>query len=91
MGMRQVVVRIQSRQSLIKTSPKQTQGDRQKQQEEKQKDCTEYLVIQRLMVNGVEGDWRVWGLANETTLKDLKTDPAFYSEVSLIDRLKANM
>ncbi|EFE33843.1 uncharacterized protein ARB_07308 [Trichophyton benhamiae CBS 112371] len=94
MGIRQVVVRIQSRQSLItppapiaRLSEKQIQ-DIEKQQQEKQKDCTEYIVLQRFMLGGKDGEWKVWGLADETTTEDLRTNPMFMKGITMKDRLE---
>lgn len=94
MGIRQVVVRIQSRQSLItppapiaRLSEKQIQ-DIEKQQQEKQKDCTEYIVLQRFMIGGKDGEWKVWGLAEETTTEELRTNPMFMKGITMKDRLE---
>ncbi|KAF3894340.1 Mitochondrial inner membrane protein Mba1 [Trichophyton interdigitale] len=94
MGIRQVIVRIQSRQSLItppapiaRLSEKQIQ-DIEKQQKEKQKDCTEYIVLQRFMWGGKDGEWKVWGLADETTTEDLRTNPMFMKGITMKDRLE---
>ncbi len=35
------------------------------------KDVTEYLVIQRRMIRGVQQPWLVWGTTQETTLDEL--------------------
>ncbi|KAK2865436.1 hypothetical protein FQN49_003570 [Arthroderma sp. PD_2] len=94
MGIRQVIIRIHSRQSLITPSaPVSELGEQQiqeleAQQNEKQKDCTEYLVLQRMMWSGKDGDWKVWGLAEETTIEDLQTNPMFAQGISLKDRLE---
>ncbi|KAF3482322.1 uncharacterized protein GIQ15_05081 [Arthroderma uncinatum] len=94
MGIRQVIVRIQSRQSLITPSALVSQlGEQQiqeleNQQQEKQKDCTEYIVLQRMMWGGKDGDWKVWGLTEETTIEDLDTNPMFAPGISLKDRLE---
>ncbi|KAK2743396.1 hypothetical protein FQN57_004861 [Myotisia sp. PD_48] len=105
LGIRQVVVRIQSRQSLVSPLPapdvtarsttqaqatieQKRSEDIEIQQREKQKDCTEYVVLQRFMFGGVEGDWKVWGLVEETTFQDLDTNPAFATGLSLKDRIQ---
>ena len=38
---------------------------------EKQRDCTEYIVIQKLRWTGEDTGWRVWGHATPTTVDDL--------------------
>ncbi|EEP75617.1 predicted protein [Uncinocarpus reesii 1704] len=81
-GIRQAVIRIQSKQSLV------TPGTGEEQNVEKQQDCTEYIVLQRFMVNGEDGDWKVWGLAEETTPEDLETDPMFAQGLSMKDRIE---
>ncbi|EEQ35265.1 hypothetical protein McanMca71_004863 [Microsporum canis] len=94
MGIRQVVVRIQSRQSLITPSaPVSRLGEKQiqeleNQQQEKQRDCTEYIVLQRLMWGGKDGDWKVWGLTEETTVEDLETNPMFAQGLTMKDRIE---
>lgn len=103
MGMRQAVVRIRSKQSLKKQPPppsntpnntgklaqSTTQDQKQKQDEEQEKvqESTEYIVIQRLMFDHEEGDWKVWGLASETTPEVVETDPAFAPGLSVRDRM----
>lgn len=58
------------------------------QMKEKQQDCTEYLVLQRFMINGEDGDWKVWGLAEETTPEELDSDPMFAPGLSMKDRIE---
>lgn len=96
-GIRQVVVRIRSQQSLTRPA-KQTQEAVSKQKggeqamvanEVKKQDCTEYVVIQRVMFNKEEGPWKVWGLAEETTPKDIQTDASFAPSLSMKDRISA--
>ncbi|KAI1910776.1 hypothetical protein LOZ53_001677 [Ophidiomyces ophidiicola] len=84
-GVRQTIVRIQSKQSLI--TP--TSGDEQNLEEmkEKMKDCTEYVVLQRFMINGEDGDWKIWGLAEETTVEDMEQDPMFAAGLTMKDRI----
>ncbi|KAL1959610.1 hypothetical protein VTO42DRAFT_1645 [Malbranchea cinnamomea] len=89
-GIRQTVVRIRSLQSLA--TPTQTSANNEASQakagEVKQQDCTEYVVIQRMVVNGEEGEWKVWGLTNETTLDVVETDPMFAPGLSLTERVE---
>ena len=67
-GLRQAVVRIQSRQRLDRFGQdgKRLGGDT--------KEVCEYLVLQRRLMNGKESPWLVWGTTNETTVDKLKDD-----------------
>ena len=67
-SLRQAVVRIRSRQVLEKVNR------RGKKEEVSAKDMDEYLVIQKLMVEGREGDWVVWGTTHETDPNTLLDD-----------------
>lgn len=71
-GMRQVVVRLQSRQSLARII-RSTKGqeDLVKKGTGEVKDVTEYLVIQRRMLKGKEEPWMVWGTTNESDVTDV--------------------
>ena len=59
-SLRQAVVRIRSRQVLEKVNR------RGKKEEVSAKDMDEYLVIQKIMVEGRESDWMIWGTTSET-------------------------
>ncbi|OAX82246.1 hypothetical protein ACJ72_03409 [Emergomyces africanus] len=93
-GIRQVVVRIQSRQSLVRPSPPPESAPNNNKQSEaspveaKEQDSTEYIVLQKMLVGGKEGDWKVWGFANETKMEDMETNPAFAKGLSLKERLE---
>ncbi|QSS53991.1 hypothetical protein I7I53_01420 [Histoplasma capsulatum var. duboisii H88] len=97
-GIRQVVVRIQSHQSLVRPSPAAdtqnsnssngTQSQSAAVAEAKSQKSTEYIVLQKMLVSGKEGDWKVWGFTNETTMEDMETNPAFAKGLSLKDRLE---
>lgn len=39
-----------------------------------EKDVVEYVVMQRLMRAGKEQEWKIWGLAKETSLQDMRND-----------------
>ena len=93
-GVRQVVVRITSRQSTGK-SKVPTQRGRQTPANEveevapvKQQDCTEYIVIQKLRWVGEETDWKVWGHTSPTTVDNLN-DPAFAAGLTMRERMEA--
>ncbi|PGH26695.1 hypothetical protein AJ80_01641 [Polytolypa hystricis UAMH7299] len=100
MGVRQTVVRIKSTQSTIKpTGNNKTKGGDQQQQQQQQpsaedqqqmeavkKDCVEYLVLQKLTFQGEEGPWKVWGLADETTIESMDEDPVFSDKLSVKEK-----
>lgn len=46
----------------------------------------ENVVIQRILWNGNDQDWKVWGMAEETTVEDLES-PFFAGGLSVADRL----
>ncbi|KAL4894180.1 hypothetical protein BDV59DRAFT_15185 [Aspergillus ambiguus] len=103
-GVRQVVVRITSRQETSKmrvvSAPAPTPagpGPRKTQPQTralepvgpaKQQDCTEYLVFQKLRWFGQEEDWRVWGHTTPTTVEDLYSNPMFAPGLSLAERMQ---
>ena len=71
-GMRQVVVRLQSKQRLARIIP----GAKGKEEAVMKgtgeaKDVQEYLVIQRRMLLGNEGPWVVWGTIGESDIIDI--------------------
>ena len=39
-----------------------------------ERELTEFVVLQRLMVKGVEGPWMVWGFGEETTLEGMREE-----------------
>ncbi|KAB8236818.1 uncharacterized protein BDW43DRAFT_225665 [Aspergillus alliaceus] len=90
-GVRQVVVRITSRQSTGKSKVAKSGKSTvtvQTSAPVKQQDCTEYIVIQRLRWYGEDEDWRIWGHATPTTVEDL-TNPLYMSGLTLSERLQA--
>ncbi|ODM18417.1 hypothetical protein SI65_06288 [Aspergillus cristatus] len=95
-GVRQVVLRITSRQSTGKVKlPTNKRGvvdetavEAQDAAPAKQRDCTEYIVLQKLMWFGEEQEWRIWGHATPTTVEDLES-PFFAPGLSLSDRMEA--
>ena len=86
LGIRQAVVRIRSKQSI--TKPVANGKKQQEASEEKQQDCTEYVVIQQLSFHGELQDWKVWGLADETTMQEVETNPAFAPGLSMAERIQ---
>lgn len=85
-GVRQVVLRITSRQSTGKAQ-RQISGD-YVPADVKQRDCTEYIVLQKLRWIGEEEGWRVWGHATPTTIDDLSS-PLFAQGLTFAERLDA--
>ena len=70
--MRQVVVRLQSKQSLARIIPGSNgKEDTVVKGTGEAKDVTEYLVIQRRMLKGKESAWSVWGTTGESDITDV--------------------
>ncbi|PGG98871.1 hypothetical protein AJ79_08747 [Helicocarpus griseus UAMH5409] len=91
MGFRQVIVRIRSRQSLVRPVSQVKESSEQqkkKQVETPPKDFTEYVVLQKMLVAGVELPWKIWGFTKATTMEELDTNPAFMAGLSLKERLE---
>ncbi|RDW86159.1 uncharacterized protein DSM5745_02801 [Aspergillus mulundensis] len=86
-GVRQVVLRITSRQSTGKAQRRAKNGT-PAEGSGKQQDCMEYIVIQKLRWMGEEEGWRVWGHATPTTVEDLSS-PFFATDMSFADRYEA--
>lgn len=91
-GVRQVVLRITSRQATETTTVPSKRGtaktDSTPESSPKIKDCTEYLVIQKLRWAGEEDDWRIWGHTTATTVEDLD-NPIFAPQLSVYERFMA--
>ncbi|KAL5337555.1 hypothetical protein BJX70DRAFT_369112 [Aspergillus crustosus] len=89
-GVRQVVLRITTRQSTGKLQRQVARKGVESTQRPslKQQDCTEYIVIQKLRWTGEEEPWRIWGHATPTTIDDLSS-PLFAQGLSMADRLEA--
>ncbi|TQB69186.1 hypothetical protein MPDQ_002194 [Monascus purpureus] len=91
-GVRQVILRITSRQSTSKyTVPSKREAENSTPTLKSApviKDCTEYIVIQKLRWAGEEGEWRIWGHATPSTVEDLES-PMFSTKLSLYERLMA--
>ncbi|KAI9703273.1 MAG: hypothetical protein M1836_007839 [Candelina mexicana] len=69
-GLRQAVVKIESRQSLTRTGAdgKRVPGTGT------EKVVREYVVIQKQMFGGKESSWLIWGTTEETTLSKLAAE-----------------
>ncbi|KAJ5397136.1 hypothetical protein N7509_005249 [Penicillium cosmopolitanum] len=98
-GIRQIVLRVSSRQSMTKvnTAPfqlaakasKNVAAAQQQQQPAKEQDVTEYVVIQQLIWNGKDAGWRVWGNTKPTTMEQIWHDPSFAPGMTALERLDA--
>ena len=71
-ALRQVVVRIRSKQILTKSIPA-TKEHRESVVEgtDQEKDIGEYVVIQRRIMQGQEEPWLVWGTTQETSVDEV--------------------
>lgn len=86
-GIRQIVVRMTSRQSMQKSTT--TKAGKVVEAPAKVQDCEEYIVIQQLIWNNKPTEWQIWGHTNPTTLEKLNTDPFLAPGLSLMERLEA--
>ncbi|KAJ5377748.1 uncharacterized protein N7496_005157 [Penicillium cataractarum] len=87
-GIRQIVVRLSSRQSMTKTTIGRNASN-EVVPAAKVQDCVEYVVIQQLIWHGKYADWQIWGTTRETDMHTLNTDPAFAPGLSALERLEA--
>jgi protein MBA1 len=72
-AIRQAVVRIASKQKLTRWVKNKDTGKLEVAKGSgKEKDVVEYLVIQRQYEGWREGEWKVWGTTNESTLADVE-------------------
>jgi protein MBA1 len=71
-AVRQVVVRIKSSQSLVKTKRNPYTGEEAVVGgTDKEKTIDEYLVMQRRIWKGREEGWMIWGTIEEFNVKDI--------------------
>jgi len=83
-GYRQVVVRIKSRQSLVrKMNGNEKLGKKDEREKAVAKDekdkraerwITEYVVIQKKTMDGVDMPWMIWGTTKETTIEQIEEE-----------------
>lgn len=86
-GQRQAIVRIISKQSLVKLPPlspssspfsptsspaQEEEDDEDDQRDPEQKEIKEYLVLQRRYYRGKQSPWFVWGTVDETSLEEVE-------------------
>ena len=67
----QVVVKIKSAQSLERTHANGLPIDTPEE-----KDMVEYVVLQRMMLRGTEGKWKIWGTIEESKVEAVLGDDA---------------
>ena len=90
-GIRQIVVRVTSRQA---TTTSQIQDPSGKEPTEattvstKEQDCVEHIVIQHLRWNDQDKGWRVWGYVSPTSLHEAYNNPKFAPGLSALERLQ---
>ncbi|KAJ5116398.1 hypothetical protein N7456_000746 [Penicillium angulare] len=91
-GIRQIVLRVTSRQSMSKSTPpsrERTPGGTEVEAPTKEQNCEEYVVIQEIRWNGISSGWRVWGYTKPTDLETLNSDPYFAPGLSPMERIDA--
>lgn len=91
-GIRQVVVRMTTRQSKSTSAPGRARGKASKAVAEtpaKEQDCHEYIVIQQIIWRGKDSGWRVWGHTKPTDIDRIYTDPYFQPGLSVVERIEA--
>lgn len=91
-GIRQIVLRVTSRQSMHKEITTRASKFGQMQTEAKpakQQDSLEHIVIQELRLNDKSTGWRIWGIVQPTDLHTLHNDPYFAPGLSPMERLQA--
>lgn len=89
-GIRQVIVRVTSRQATTTTRVLDDRGKPLAEPivvDDKEQDCIEHLVIQHLRWNNKDKGWRVWGTTTPTTLDIARNDPYFKPGLSTLERL----
>lgn len=67
----QVVVKIRSLQSLVRTPADGLASDVTEAE-----NMVEYVVLQRMMLKGNEGVWKIWGTIEESKVEDALGDDA---------------
>ncbi|KAJ5816791.1 hypothetical protein N7447_009024 [Penicillium robsamsonii] len=90
-GIRQIIVRMTSRQSTTTTKVQDPSGKAPAETSTvsvKEQDCVEHIVIQNLRWNNQDQGWRVWGHINPTTLDEAWNNPYFKPGLSTLERLE---
>lgn len=87
-GVRQIIVRIHSTQTVTSRGGRDASGAVLPEKKNTRDGIVEYVVIQQRVIDGKASDWKVWGMANETTREQIETDPAFMPGLSSAERLE---
>lgn len=91
-GIRQIVLRMTSRQSMSKTTPQpRGKGPAAEVVEAppKEQNCEEYFVIQEIRWNGNSTGWRAWGYVKPTDIDTVYSDPYFAPGLTALERIEA--
>ncbi|KAJ5999123.1 hypothetical protein N7451_006933 [Penicillium sp. IBT 35674x] len=91
-GIRQIVLRVTSRQSMSKTTPQpRGKGPAAEVIEApaKEQNCEEYFVIQEIRWNGNSTGWRAWGYVKPTDIDTVYSDPYFAPGLTALERIEA--
>lgn len=67
-ALRQVVVKIKSKQRLLRTNNVDNSIEAES---DKWARVCEYVVLQRRIIDGEEGDWKIWGTTEETSYENV--------------------
>jgi protein MBA1 len=90
-GIRQIVVRVTSRQSMATSKVEQAKRGAQPVEtlvSTKEQDCVEYIVVQNLRWNGKDNGWMLWGHVTPTTMQQVMEDPYFAPGLSAMERME---
>ncbi|KAF2802975.1 uncharacterized protein BDZ99DRAFT_454266 [Mytilinidion resinicola] len=90
-GVRQVVVRLASKQILATWTDEQARAAVPADVETVESEVTEYLVLQRRMLEGVEEAWMVWGFAEESTPEVRRRDEKMTRELEEYQRAQSSL
>ncbi|KAJ5884983.1 hypothetical protein N7495_009493 [Penicillium taxi] len=88
-GVRQIVLRVTSRQSIRKGKKSARDAEPVFTEPAVEQDCEEYIVIQDLIVRGQSDGWKIWGYVKPTDMEQIYSDPAFAPGLSATERLQA--
>ena len=70
-ALRQAVVRIRSLQGLVRLKRNATGERKAVDGPENPREILEYLVLQRRILDGKEGPWKIWGTTEETHSEEI--------------------
>ena len=78
-AIRQVVIKIRSKQRIVHVNDDETIDGHARWDSQWVK-VIEYLVIQRRIIDGQEGDWKIWGTTQETSYDQIYKDEPYRRE-----------